>query len=244
MPEGPSIVILRESVQAFNGKKVLAVSGNTKIDKKVLVNKKVIGFKSWGKHFLIDFGTFYVRIHFMLFGSYSINEKKENRKIRLGLKFKNGELNFYTCSVLIGEQNVNKDYNWQTDVMSEEWDPAYVYKQIKLQPERMVCDVLMDQTIFTGVGNIIKNEVLYRIKVHPESRVGSMSPTKIKTLIRQASKYSFEFYEWKKVFVLSKQWKIYKQKLCTRCDIKPEIKNTGLGKRKSYYCENCQDLYK
>ena len=53
MPEGPSIVILREEVSAFNGKKVIGIGGNTKIDVAHLRGKRVIGFKSWGKHFLI-----------------------------------------------------------------------------------------------------------------------------------------------------------------------------------------------
>ncbi|HRO68823.1 MAG TPA: hypothetical protein PK951_00545 [Chitinophagaceae bacterium] len=38
----------------------------------------------------------------------------------------------------------------------------------------MVCDALLDQEIFSGVGNIIKNEVLYRIRVHPESLIGDI----------------------------------------------------------------------
>ena len=43
MPEGPSIVILKEEVQAFTGKKIITVSGNSKkIDINRLLNKKVI----------------------------------------------------------------------------------------------------------------------------------------------------------------------------------------------------------
>ena len=52
MPEGPSIVILKEEVQAFKGKKIIEVSGNSKIDYQQLQNKTVTDFKSWGKHFL------------------------------------------------------------------------------------------------------------------------------------------------------------------------------------------------
>jgi hypothetical protein len=37
MPEGPGIVILKEAVQLFKGKKVLSVSGNSSIDKDRLV---------------------------------------------------------------------------------------------------------------------------------------------------------------------------------------------------------------
>nr|MBA4141035.1 endonuclease [Segetibacter sp.] len=68
MPEGPSNVILKELVQSFKGKKVLEVDGNSKQDIQRIAGKKVIDFKSWGKHFLICFKNFSVRIHFMLFG--------------------------------------------------------------------------------------------------------------------------------------------------------------------------------
>ena len=49
MPEGPSIIILKEQAQAFAGKKILSVSGNTKLDVADLAGKKVLEFRSWGK---------------------------------------------------------------------------------------------------------------------------------------------------------------------------------------------------
>ena len=83
MPEGPSIVILKELVQAFKGKKVIVVAGNTKIEKERMNGQKIIDFKSWGKHFLICFEGFTVRIHFMLFGSYAIrNDQAFNLNCR------------------------------------------------------------------------------------------------------------------------------------------------------------------
>ena len=98
MPEGPSIVLLREETVQFTGRKVLGVDGNTKtIDIERLLNKKVLAFKSWGKHFLICFNGFTVRIHFLLFGSYSINQPKEGRLTRLHLRYTNGDIYFYAC---------------------------------------------------------------------------------------------------------------------------------------------------
>ena len=76
MPEGPSIVILKEEVAAFKNKKVGTVTGNAKIDLERMAGQKVIDFKSWGKHFLICFDGFFLRIHLLMFGSYLINEKK------------------------------------------------------------------------------------------------------------------------------------------------------------------------
>ena len=75
MPEGPSIVILKETVAEFKGRKVTEVDGNTKVDFSRLEGKKITNFKSFGKNFFICFGKkLSVRIHFMLFGTYRINE--------------------------------------------------------------------------------------------------------------------------------------------------------------------------
>jgi endonuclease VIII len=243
MPEGPSIVILREEVQQFRGKKILLVSGNTKTDIAVLQNKTVRDFKSWGKHFLICFDTFFVKIHLLMFGSYRVNESKPS-PARLSLKFKNGVLNFYNCSVKIIAEDVNEVYDWETDPMSESWNEKKVRKAVALAKERMICDVLMDQEIFTGVGNIIKNEVLYRVRVQPESITGAIPAAKQKEIVREAALYCHQFYEWKKQFVLKKNWLIMRKRICPRCDLPAVKKITGKGARISFFCRNCQVLYR
>src|SRR5687768_9900145 len=121
MPEGPSIVILKEEVKAFKKQKVLAATGNSKaVEFEQLKGKTVRDFKSWGKHFLICFDDRYLRIHFLLFGTYRINTTKD-AKPRLSLKFKNGELNFYTCSVKEFKGRPDKVYGWTADVMNKKW---------------------------------------------------------------------------------------------------------------------------
>src|SRR6187200_346499 len=72
VPEGPSIVILKEEVQPFVGRIVTRASGTAALDFKRIKGAKVLAFRSWGKHFLIEFPSFAVRIHFLLFGSYAI----------------------------------------------------------------------------------------------------------------------------------------------------------------------------
>src|SRR5450432_1181908 len=158
MPEGPSIIILKELVQSFKGKRILKVEGNSKLDIQRMAEEKIIDFKSWGKHFLICFKDFTVRIHFMLFGSYRINEQKEAVP-RLRLIFKNEELNFYACSIKFIEEDINDVYDWTSDVMNDNWNPKAAKKKLRENPEELACDILLNQNIFTGVGNIIKNEV-------------------------------------------------------------------------------------
>lgn len=243
MPEGPSIVILKEAVQEFIGKKVISVTGNSKQDIHRLEGEKIIDFKSWGKHFLICFKDFTVRIHFMLFGSYSINEKIESKQTRLGLHFKKGDLYFYACSVKFLEGDINKIYDWRGDVMNDDWNAAEAKTKLNLQPKTLVCDALLDQQIFAGVGNIIKNEVCYRIKLHPESNVGALPAKLINELVKEARNYSFDFLEWKKKFVLKKHWLVHIKKICKRCSLPVIKKYSGKTNRRTFFCTNCQVLY-
>jgi endonuclease-8 len=242
MPEGPSIVILREAVQLFKRKKILSVSGNSKLDLKKLEGKTIIDFKSWGKHFIICFKTFAVRIHLMLFGSYRINEAKETAP-RLSLIFNNGQLNFYACSVKIIEEKLDDVYDWTADVMNPSWDAKKAKAKLKHQHGMLVCDALLDQQIFAGVGNIIKNEVLFRIKLHPESEVDKLPSKKLNELVEQARIYSFDFLGWKKGFVLKKHWLAHTKKICPRDKTAFTKKHLGKTNRRSFYCSTCQQLY-
>lgn len=243
MPEGPSIVLLKEQVLSFAGKKILKVSGNSKIDQNRLVNQKIISFKSWGKHFLICFKGFSLRIHFLMFGSYRINERKIDKPIRLNLSLRNGEINFYSCSIKYLEGDINNHYDWTSDVMNDDWNPRKARAKLKTKSEMQVCDALLEQEIFAGVGNIIKNEVLYRIKVHPESIIGKLPPLKIKKLLAESRIYSFQFLEWKRNYELKKHWLAHTKKLCLRCDHPIIKKQTGVKKRRSFICTNCQKLF-
>src|SRR5688572_30523774 len=243
MPEGPSIVILKEAVQPFKGKRILSATGNTSIDINGLNNQKVTDFKSWGKHFLICLPKLIVRIHFMLFGSSSINE--QTKKIpRLHLHFSNGDLYFYACSIKIFEEKPDLIYDWSSDVLNKDWNAKKARIKLKAQPDQLVCDALLDQNIFAGVGNIIKNEVLFRIKVQPENTIQSLPPRKLTELINEARNYSFDFLKWKKAFVLKKHWLVHTKKTCPRCNMPVIKKHLGKTNRRTFYCENCQVLYR
>jgi endonuclease-8 len=244
MPEGPSIVILREAIEELHlvGKPIRHVEGNTRIDKDRLINQRVTDFRSWGKHFLICFEGFTLRIHFMLFGSYLINEQKKTPP-RLTLIFDKDELNFYACSVQLYNEPADALYDWSEDIMADAWKPADALKKLKANPKMLVCDALLDQHIFAGSGNIVKNEVLFRVKVHPLSEMGRIPDAKLKEIVKETRNYAFDFLEWKKEFTLKKHWLAHTKKICPRCNIPFHKEYLGKTKRRSYFCESCQERY-
>ena len=244
MPEGPSLVIAKEEMLPFIGKKLIAVSGNSKTDKERMLNKKLLDIKTWGKHLLFCFSKFTVRIHFLMFGKYLVNKQREDGNPRLTMQFKNGEINLYTCSVKFIEEPLDEIYDWSADVLSDEWDPKLAKKKLKAIPKTLVADALLDQGLFAGVGNIIKNEVLYRIRVHPKSRVGNLPAKQLNELIKEARNYSFDFLKWKKEYTLRKHWLAHTKKTCTRDGDTIVKEYLGKTQRRSFFCNTCQVLYK
>jgi endonuclease-8 len=242
MPEGPSIVILKEQAAGFVGREILVVEGNTRIDKTRLLNQRIVAIHSWGKHFLIELPGFALRVHFLLFGTYRINQRKDSPP-RLSLGFSDGELNLYACSVQYIDGQLDEIYDWRVDVLSDQWDAAAARKKLRAMPGALVCDALLDQSVFAGVGNIIKNEVLFRIKVHPQSTVGALPPPKLRALVEQARQYSFDFLAWKKAFVLKKHWLAHAKRICPRCEIALTKAHLGKTNRRSFFCDQCQKKY-
>lgn len=244
MPEGPSIVLLREAATPFVGRRVLTVDGNCKQHIERLRNRVLRDVRSWGKHLLLDFGTQWVKVHFGLFGSWRINEARPGVP-RLRLGFSRGEfLALYACSVRLNEGALEDEYDWVLDVMHPDWDARAARARLRRHPDALVADALLDQALFPGVGNIIKNEVLHRIRLHPESRVGALPPRKLAQLVEQARAYSFDFLEWKRAFVLRKHWQVHAKRTCPR-DGAPLSYRQHLGKqqRRAFWCDACQRRY-
>lgn len=242
MPEGPSIVLLREAAARFKGKAVRSAGGNSRVDLAVLQGMRVKAVRSGGKHFLLEFSRCSLRIHLMLFGSWRIDERKDT-PARVSLHFDNGELNLYACSVKLLDTPLDDVYDWRADVMSDAWDPRLARRKLKALPQVLVCDALLDQSIFAGVGNIIKNEVLFRIRVHPATRLQDLPPRKLTALINEARAYSFDFLAWKRTHELKKHWQVHTRRICPACG--GPIRRTHMGRtqRRTFFCANCQVDY-
>ena len=254
MAEGPSIVILKQRAGVFVGREVVRVEGNAPLAKERLLGQSVRGLHSFGKHFLVELDGFSLRVHLLMLGSYCIDERKD-KPIRLGLGFANGrEINFYSCSVKFVEEPLDAVYDWRADVMADAWDAALARKKLRTMPEALVCDALLDQAVFAGVGNVIKNEILFRVRLHPLSLVGALPAARLRELVVQARRYTFEFYEWKKADVdrdpsvwrgdtLAQHWLVHNKKVCPRCDVALVKAHLGDLDRRSFYCERCQKRY-
>lgn len=248
--EGPSLFLAAQQLKPFKSKIILEVNGNTKIGKERLLGQKVLDIFAWGKHLVFQFETFAMRVHFMLYGSFEacVKEKmvtgdypRKNRPPRLQLLFKNGETIFFSCSLKFIESNDAKSlYDSSIDIMSPDWNADKALMIVKKLSENQIGDVLLDQSIFAGVGNIIKNEVLFMTQTLPTRTIKELSQDKLKEIIQKAQSFSHQFYKWRKRFVLREHYRVYRQSVCPVCQGKINRKKTGQRDRFSFYCTHCQ----
>ncbi|WP_432711601.1 endonuclease [Pedobacter sp.] len=244
MPEGPFMFYLKEKVQPFVGEKVISTTGaSAKVDINRLVGQPILDFKTHGKEFFICFPDFSIRIHLMLFGYYRINEQKPDGKLQLGMQFEKGELNFYACATSLIEEPLDQVVDWTTDIMNPQWDPEKALAKMLKKPKMLACDVLLDQDIFSGVGNKLKDEILFETRVHPESLIGKIPDQKRIELVAVAQSKSFDHLEWERKNRPEGEMKIHYQKVCPRDHNSIDLKTLGKTKRTAYFCEVCQVLY-
>jgi endonuclease VIII len=242
MPEGPSLVILKEQLQPFTGKKVTAAGGYTPMDTRWIAGCRLLEVNAWGKHLLLRFSRGTVRVHLMLFGSVLVNKRKKVNA-SFFLRFNKEFINFYVVQAQRLEGKLADIYDWRTDIMSDAWNAAQVKKLIKEHAAESIGDLLLNQQVFTGVGNIIRVEALFRSRIHPLSVCGSIPAKVLSGLLKEVRKYGQEFLEQRKKGTLSRNWQAYDRKTCPRDEVAFRIDMPGRAKRKTYYCEKCQVRY-
>ena len=241
MPEGPSILHLRNKLLPFKGKIVKKAGGYGPLPTYWINGKKLLEICTWGKHLLFVFSSGTVRVHLMLFGEVCINERKKvNRSFFL--EFAKGEINGYVVKAEKLKGSPEEVYDWRTDILHKNFDAAYVKLLLKEEAKKPIDDVLMDQNIFTGVGNKIRNEALYRAGIHPLSITGKIPAAKITKLIKEVLAYAKIFYHALETKGVNDNFSVYKQEYAADgSEVTMQV--LPRTKRKIYFSEHNQQLY-
>jgi endonuclease-8 len=240
MPEGPTILHLRNQLLPFKNKIVKEAGGYGPMLKSWMNGKKLKDIRTWGKHLLFVFANGTVSIHLGLFGDVLVNERKKvNRSFFLA--FADGEINGYVVKATKLTASPEETYDWRTDILSDDFDPAYVKSLLKVNGGKYIEAVLMDQQVFTGSGNIIRNEALYQAGIHPLSVVEKIPSAKISKLIKSVTIVAGQWYQqMEKGKKMS--FAVYRRE---HADDGSEVtmKIITASKRKVFFSENRQKLY-
>ena len=178
MPEGHTLLRLANDLgTAFAGRKVRVSSpqGRFAADAAALDGSPMLAAESAGKHLFLEFaGERYIHVHLGLIGKFDLYDGAPpaitTGQVRLRLQNEStyADLRGATQCDLIGAEKrgaiigkLGADPLKPDDVAWER-----MWTRIS-RSQRPIGDLLMDQAVVAGVGNVYRAEILYRHKVHP-----------------------------------------------------------------------------
>jgi endonuclease VIII len=211
--------------------------------------KRLTQIFAWGKHLILQFEMFALRVHFLLWGTFAATvngvsvtgDYRRAGRPRLVLEFANGEITMWSASLrILDSTDAREEYDFTADILSESWNRRSALRKVRTHGREEIADVLLDQSIFAGVGNIIKNEVLFRTRTSPFTKVNRLSPTQLRRIADEARVFSFRFLELRREFALRKHLEIYGRSTCPSCKGKVSRKVHGERGRRSFFCPVCQ----
>ncbi len=147
------------------------------------------------------------------------------------------------------------------DVLSEEYSVEGAIARLKAysaeHPEAEVGDVLLNQRVLAGLGNVYKSEVAFAAGVHPFRAMGTVTGRELEVMAEAAER-------WMKANVAdgsgdgivtyfgnrrttgnsdrdARLW-VYRRRgqECRRCGGTIEMRKQGVGARSTYWCPGCQ----
>ncbi|NXN03471.1 NEIL3 Endonuclease, partial [Sylvia borin] len=206
------------------------------------------GVETLGKELFMYFDHKALRIHFGMNGSMHINPD--------GSKDRNGAqpvLEIQLVEDIVCFWDVTVEYRnaaeceqkvrmmESLDVCSPKFSFSRAEHEIKQQNTRMLCDVLLDQAVLPGVGNIIKNEALFDSGLHPALKVCQLTDEHIRHLVKMTRDFTLLFYKCRKAgSPLYKHYKVYKRPACGECSGCITVCRLGDHNRMTYFCSRCQ----
>jgi DNA-formamidopyrimidine glycosylase len=177
VPEGHTLLRLAQDLDAaFAGGKVRVSSpqGRFAADAAQVDGAEVIAATSAGKHLFIEFpGERYIHVHLGLIGKFDLHPAPPpavtTGQVRLRLENAStyADLRGATQCELIGAQKRRSVLDQLgADPLKADAEPEKAWQRIS-RSNRTIGDLLMDQAVVAGVGNVYRAEILFRHKIHP-----------------------------------------------------------------------------
>ncbi|XP_064304326.1 endonuclease 8-like 2 [Phalacrocorax carbo] len=192
----------------------------------------------------------WLRFHFGLFGSIRANEfsraNKANKRgdwkdpiPRLVLHFESGGfLVFYNCRI---HWCSSPRADPASDILSVEFHRGRALDALRTPDP--ICHTLLNQKYFSGLGNIIKNEILYLAKIHPLTQGSVLALPDLERLLDCAVQFSAA---WLHIKLRGKGLhpQIYQKEHCPlgHAVMKGTLGASGGFKRLTWWCPQCQPV--
>ncbi|MDJ0654069.1 MAG: DNA-formamidopyrimidine glycosylase family protein [Xanthomonadales bacterium] len=261
MPEGDTI----HKIAAFLKPRLetrqvtgLRISGNAG---RHCVGSRITEVAARGKHLFIQLDNrLALRSHLGMHGSwhwYPQGEPWRKPRARASLVLDTDDGCSYVCFnarevELVAAPSVRErvlDSRLGPDLTAGDIDPAQIAIRARqmLEPDTPVADVLLDQRVASGIGNVYKSELLFICRHLPETGLGQLADSDLERLYCKASELlGSNLGGGKRVTRFESDgagrlWVYRRAGLpCMRCDDKISYTRMGRHHRSTYWCPSCQ----
>lgn len=216
--------------------------------------------KAWrrGKYMIFDFhGGYTAIVHLRMTGKlvYEPHPKGIHKHERARFELESGEAirfidprTFGKLWLIKGENLDSYLPNLGVEPLTEDYNPGYLASKLKAR-KAPIKNLLLDQRLIAGLGNIYVCELLYRSGVRPDRSGGSIKPAEIKRMVKDAKEVLQEaliaggtsISDYRNVDDKSGEFqsflRVYQKKECPQGH---KIENIRLGGRSSFFCPICQ----
>jgi DNA-formamidopyrimidine glycosylase len=182
MPEGHTLHRLAHEVgAAFGGRRVSVTSpqGRFADSAALLDGSVVVGAEAAGKHLFVELsGERVVHIHLGLIGQLDVHTGVKEVPLPVGqvrmrlATWDSGPAAYadlrgaIVCDLVTTARRDEVVARLGPDPLRDDADPARAWARIS-RSHRPIGDLLMDQEVIAGVGNVYRAEVLFRHRMHP-----------------------------------------------------------------------------
>jgi endonuclease-8 len=135
------------------------------------------------------------------------------------------------------------------DVLRDPFDHDEVIRRARLYPDLPIAELLLDQTVLAGVGNVFKSEILFVARISPFATIASLSDAQLRAVLGVAMQQmranvaatSNGRATTGRLNTEEKLW-VYRRAglACRMCGATIEMRRTGPNSRSTYWCPACQ----
>jgi len=227
---------------------------------KNITNQTINDITRRGKFLIFILDDYYLISHLRMEGKYFIKNPKEeiNKHDHVIFTLDNKEELRYNDTRKFGKMHlVKKDELDKTPISKlglEPWDESLTPKYLKekLNKNKAIKTLLLDQSIITGIGNIYADEILFLSRINPEREGKKLNNKNLEDIIINTKKVlekaisagGTTIHSYTSVDGITGRFQQellvhnQKSKPCPNC--KTEIIKSIVNGRGTYYCPKCQ----
>jgi endonuclease-8 len=232
-----------------------------------LTSRVIEKVASVGKHLLVHFSSGLVlRTHMRMNGSWHIYRPGERwRRAARDMRVLVGTADFdavgfnIPVAEFIRSEALHKHpqlVRLGPDVLNDAFDREEVLRRVRARPGWQIGDILLNQRVLAGLGNVYKSEVLFMCGIDPFLIVSALDTTRVECLVDTAQKvlranvttklapmttYTGYRRTTRRSDPSERLWVYGRARLpCRRCGSSIAVRKQGTNARLTYWCPTCQ----